>query len=79
MYEVHANAFVLDEEDADDIEKGYTIKMVDEATLELTITDGFGVNFNFRIENINTDGLKRSVFTMFNLFEMRMKIEIGIN
>ena len=54
-------AFVVDEEDAEDIEKGFTIKMIDKDTLELVLTDGFGINFEFRVENFESDVFKRSV------------------
>ena len=49
----------LDEEAAEDIEKGFKLELVNGGTIRLTITDGFGVDFEFLIEGLNTADLKR--------------------
>ena len=49
----------LDEEAAEDIEKGFKLEIVNSGTVRLTITDGFGVDFEFLIEGLNSDELKR--------------------
>ena len=49
----------LDEEAAEDIEKGFKLEIVNGGTVRLTITDGFGVDFEFLVEGLNSDDLKR--------------------
>ena len=49
----------LDEEAAEDIEKGFKLEIVDRGSVRLTITDGFGVDFEFLIEGLNSDELQR--------------------
>ena len=49
----------LDEEDAEDIEKGFRLDIVKSGAVRLTLTDGFGVDFQFLLEGLNSDGLKR--------------------
>ena len=51
----------LDEEDAEDIEKGFRIIVGEEQDIKLLVTDGFGVDFEFKIENLDAEHLKRSV------------------
>lgn len=50
----------LDEEDAEDITKGFKI-VAGEGQLKMLLTDGFGINFEFQIENLNAEHLRRSV------------------
>ena len=57
----------LDEEAAEDIEKGFKLEIVDRGSVRLTITDGFGVDFEFLIEGLNSDDLKR----FFEIFLFR--------
>ena len=56
----HRQIFTLfqDEEDADDIQKGFTIEMVS-GKIKLFVTDGFGVNFEYTIEKLDSEHLKR--------------------
>ena len=63
----------LDEEAAEDIEKGFKLEIVTRGSVRLTITDGFGVDFEFLIEGLNSDDLKRffeiSMFKPHSFFQ----------
>ena len=52
----------LDEEAAEDIEKGFKLEIVSSGTIRLMITDGFGVDFEFLIEGLNSAYHKRCAF-----------------
>ena len=44
--------FFIDEEDADDIDKGFAIEMMDKNSIKFKVTDGFGVTFETTIEDL---------------------------
>ena len=44
--------FFVDEEDADDIDKGFAIEMMDKNSIKFIVTDGFGVTFETTIEDL---------------------------
>ena len=48
-----------DEEDAEDITKGFRLELVDPGTVKLFLTDGFGVNFEFMLQNLDSERIKR--------------------
>ena len=50
---------ILDEEDAENIEKGFTIEMVEGNKINLFLTDGFGVNFEYCVEKLDSEQMKR--------------------
>ena len=52
----------LDEEAAEDIEKGFKLEIVRSGKIRLMITDGFGVDFEFLIEGLNSAYYKRCFF-----------------
>ena len=52
----------LDEEAAEDIEKGFKLEIVSSGTIRLMITDGFGVDFEFLIDGLNSAYHKRCAF-----------------
>ena len=58
---LHVCSWLLcpDEEDAEDITKGFRLELVDPGTLKLFLTDGFGVNFEFMLQNLDSERIKR--------------------
>ena len=51
--------FYADEEDAEDITKGFRVELVEPGTVKLFLTDGFGVNFEFMLQNLDSERIKR--------------------
>ena len=52
----------LDEEDAEDITKGFTIEVVD-STIRLFVTDGFKTEFEYKVlDDIQSDQTKTEEF-----------------
>ena len=50
---------IVDEEDAEDIEKGFTIEMVEGNKIKLFVTDGFGVNFEYSVGKLDSEQMRR--------------------
>ena len=53
----HSLNFISDEEDAEDIVKGFRIEV--NQKLRLVVSDGFGLEFDFELENFDKDYMKR--------------------
>ena len=48
-----------DEEDAEDIVKGFRIEVGLNKSIKLIVTDGFGLEFDFELEKFDKDYMKR--------------------
>ena len=48
-----------DEEDAEDIVKGFRIEVSLNKSIKLIVTDGFGLEFDFELEKFDKDYMKR--------------------
>ena len=48
-----------DEEDAEDIVKGFRIEVTTKKSLKLIVTDGFDLEFSFELESFDKDYMKR--------------------
>ena len=51
--------FNSDEEDAEDIVKGFRIEVGLNKSIKLIVTDGFGLEFDFELEKFDKDYMKR--------------------
>ena len=50
---------ITDEEEAEDIEKGFKIEMEESNKIKLSVTDGFGVNFEYCVDKLDSEQIKR--------------------
>ena len=51
--------FLSDEEDADDIVKGFRVEVNLKKSIKLIVTDGFDLEFSFELESFDKDYMKR--------------------